>query len=588
MIDKHVYIPINAVSLSHYYGAGIILPSKCLPNKIPDVQNKFEDFLLMSQKQAIDDSNCCLDIILSDEEYKMLQPIENSEEIFLYPFPLPTTRIRNIYFTDADLKDRIISSINIQSIAIQENIPTTISTFTRCTMPALTTDYRNDILPIDKIEKYDRILGALALMKASADTEEGMNYPENYFPTLSFFNSLISQDLIKADKKTNSFYHDAFIGKSEFKSLLPYLLKKITLEDVNEVAKRNNQIIKKNKFSSLIDFSNLEGIVYIIAILYTYGLDDEAKSFKIGNLVVTDFKEGIHTAKAEVIAFCFGYNRGYSSLSRKYKVDNKEKIIKYELKSLLDYYTIESIYQFAFYDKTANNLFPYMDWVAPLNLKSKNNTYKILDEIVFNKKKPPVGSPNYIGQLLQAFFQKDTQTYFKDLFTAIVNAVKSDYAIQISDEASNKDEQISMLENQLNQRNVALQQLNEENHEKSIKIEDMSQQLNETTIKLSQLSPTKDNSTFNSKLNDDASLETEREDQEPGQLTENINTQQSSIIQDNANIIHNQTLIDDIEPYEKRYEILIAEIEKLLSAKRLERSKLEDLINNAKSNVIKK
>jgi len=133
-----------------------------------------------------------------------------------------------------------------------------------------------------------------------------------------------------------------------------------------------------------------------------------------------------------------------------------------------------------------------------------------------------------------------------------------------------------------------LQQLNEENHEKSIKIEDMSQQLNETTIKLSQLSPTKDNSTFNSKLNDDASLETEREDQEPGQLTENINTQQSSIIQDNANIIHNQTLIDDIEPYEKRYEILIAEIEKLLSAKRLERSKLEDLINNAKSNVIKK
>jgi hypothetical protein len=588
MTEKHIYLPINAVSLSHYYGAGIILPSKCFPNKIPDVQNKFEDFLLMSQKQGIDDSNCCLNIVLSDEEYKMLQPIESSGEIFLYPFPLPISRIRNIYFNDADLKDRIVSSINIQSTAIQENIPSIISTFTRCRMPALTTDYRNDILPLGKIEKYDRILGALALMKASSDTEEGLNYPENYFPTLSFFNSLISQDLIKADKKTTSFYHDAFIGKSEFKPLLPYLLKKITLDDVNEVAKRNNQIIKKNKFSSLIDFSNLEGIVYIIAILYTYGLDDEAKSLKIGNLVVTDFKEGLHTTKSEVIAFCFGYNRGYSSLSRKYKVDNKEKIIKYELKSSLDYYTIESIYQFAFYDKTANSHFSYMDWVTPLNLKSKSNTYKILDEIVFNKKKPPVGSPNYISQLLQAFFQKDTQIYFKDLFTVVVNAVKFDYDNQIYEDAINKDEQISILENQLNQRNVALQQLNEENFEKSIKIEDISQQLNETTINLIRLSPTKDNSTFNSNVSENAVLETDGENQELGQQTKNINTQQSSIIQDYASTTHNQTLIDDIEPYEKKYEILIAEIDKLLSAKRLERSKLEELINNAKLNVIKK
>ena len=48
-----------------------------------------------------------------------------------------------------------------------------------------------------------------------------MNFSDNYFSTLSYFNSVIEEELSKS-KKVASIYHDVFIGKDSFKSLKPF------------------------------------------------------------------------------------------------------------------------------------------------------------------------------------------------------------------------------------------------------------------------------------------------------------------------------------------------------------------------------
>jgi lysyl-tRNA synthetase class I len=84
---------------------------------------------------------------------------------------------------------------------------------------------------------------------------------------------------------------------------------------------------------------------------------------------------------------CYGINRGYAAFSNKYKFQSKEKIVKFQLNSLLDYYTIESVYQYAYNEIDKSNSFPYLEeWCSKLNLKATANTYKVLDQIVVEKR----------------------------------------------------------------------------------------------------------------------------------------------------------------------------------------------------------
>ena len=129
------------------------------------------------------------------------------------------------------------------------------------------------------------------------------------------------------------------------------------------------------------DLEKLEKATYIAAVLYTYGLENEGKKKKIDGLIISNFQTQIKQSRSEVIALCFGINRGYSAFSNKYKSGEKETIVKYELASQVDYYTIESIFQFTFFD-TISNKFQYLDWIPKLPIKKveSRSDYQILDE----------------------------------------------------------------------------------------------------------------------------------------------------------------------------------------------------------------
>lgn len=64
-MEKNYYLPINSTSLAHYFGCACIKPSKYFENKQEDLQDKFNDFLLVTTHFGTTQTDCCLELVLS-------------------------------------------------------------------------------------------------------------------------------------------------------------------------------------------------------------------------------------------------------------------------------------------------------------------------------------------------------------------------------------------------------------------------------------------------------------------------------------------------------------------------------------------
>ena len=69
---KNYYYPISSTSLATIFGQACILPASLYKNRLPDIQNKFENFILLTKNFGCLESDCCLQIILTLEEEKSL------------------------------------------------------------------------------------------------------------------------------------------------------------------------------------------------------------------------------------------------------------------------------------------------------------------------------------------------------------------------------------------------------------------------------------------------------------------------------------------------------------------------------------
>jgi len=245
---------------------------------------------------------------------------------------------------------------------------------------------------------------------------------------LAYFNKAIEEQLIKS-RKVNMVYHDAFIGKDSFSQLVPFLKKSITEKDINLIADFENQRINKDLITGIIDLNGLERATYIVAVLYTYGLGDEGRKNKIDGLLLNYFQKDIKQDRAEVVALCYGLNRGYSSFSNKYKSAGKEVKLKFELDSKVDYYTIESLYQYAINNVTKSDLFSYIDSSCPKytnnQTRSRKSDYIIFDKLIISERTEP-GTPKWWTKILQFFFQKNQSDLFKPFLLSFFDKVKND------------------------------------------------------------------------------------------------------------------------------------------------------------------
>ncbi len=439
------FMHIDSTNLASYFGCACLKPSKYFTNRVDDIQSKFNSFILLSEKRYAIETDCSLEIILTREEKENLIPVSSSKDILLFSNAIPISRVRKIYFKSDNTKDKIITLVKMSSAFIPDNMATVIvdnntATYSNIEIPQST----NPLKLSDCIKKYDSLLGGFVLMRLACNGH--VNYSENYFSTLSRFNSCIEADYLIVNKKISDIYWDAFEGKSSFKILFPYINKSITSEDIDNIAKSEGQRIERDKLSGIIDYKFLERGTYIIAVLYSYGMSDEGRKNKIDGLILNNFKKEIKPDKSEVIALCYGLNRGYSGFTNKYKSYNSEKVVKFELNSQLDYYTIESLYQYAFNGINKSSEFPYLDsWCQKypkLKRKLKKSEYYILDKLILSEV-ITVGSTKWWSGIMQSFFSKNGEELFKPFMEKFFEKIKTDIEEESQEIISEKNNIIS-------------------------------------------------------------------------------------------------------------------------------------------------
>lgn len=456
---EHIYfMHIDSTNLASYFGCACLKPSKYFANRIDDIQSRFDSFIILSDMRYSSEMDCSIEVVLTTEEKDRLLQVTSKKDIFLFSNAIPISRVRMIYFKSENTKDKIITLVNMSSAFIPVNMATVI-------VDNNTAEYSNieipqDISPSDlseSIRKYDSLLGGFALMRLACD--EHINYSENYFSTLSRFNSVIEAELLNTNKKISDIYLDAFEGNRTFKQLFPYINKNISFDDLTDIASKEGQRIQKNKISGIIDIDSLEKGSYVVAVLYSYGMSDEGRKNKIDGLILSNFKKGIKSDKSEVVALCYGLNRGYSGFSNKYKTSDIEKVVKFELNSQVDYYTIESLYQFAFNGLQKSGEFPYLDsWChkyPKLRRKLKTTEYNILDKVILGEV-VKAGSSKWWSNIMQSFFSKNSEDLFKPFMLKVFEKIKADVEDESQEVITEKNSIISELtaENAKLQKNV--------------------------------------------------------------------------------------------------------------------------------------
>lgn len=435
-MEKKYYLPIGSASLAHYFGCACIKPSKYFDNKQEDLQDKFKDFLLVTTHLGTQQTDCCLELVFTEQEASDLIDVKGG--FYLYEKPLPITRVRKIYFSSKERKEQTITNINMSTAFIPDNL-LEVRSFDN---PPLDIKRPQDIgiIPYDQqLKTFNGFLGGFALMRIAG--EDYMNYSENYFATLSFFNFAIQQDLEYSKINIDIRYRGAFTGESGFQKIIPYLNKTIDESDINSIAQDENQVIKKDKITKIIDLNILDKWTYTVAVLNTYGVGSESKKKKIDELILSNFKSEIKQGKSEGIALCYGINRGYSAFSNKYSLGENEKIVKFQLNNQLDYYTIESLYQYVF-NNSISDKFPYLDW-CPKQKWSKINKkadYMILDMVVIGKKKAKVLSKEYWANLLPSFLQSNKllEKTFAQIYQELGEVIYADTKDEIADDYENQ------------------------------------------------------------------------------------------------------------------------------------------------------
>ena len=106
---------------------------------------------------------------------------------YLFESSLPITRVKKIYFTEEQQKDKTLTNIRMGTAFVPESIVGAICSFEYITAKEVKIPdnyYVKD--QAKEIELYDRILGALVIMRLAR--EKYINFSETYIETLAVFN----------------------------------------------------------------------------------------------------------------------------------------------------------------------------------------------------------------------------------------------------------------------------------------------------------------------------------------------------------------------------------------------------------------
>lgn len=399
MKNETFYIPIKSANLAHYFVKGCVCPALYIQNRIDDIQSGFNSYILLSNKKFTENTNCSLEIVL-DESIEIVKNI--SENFYLLDLVLPISRIKNIIFNDEQQKINTVFNITSGAGYLPLNL---------ISVEPISNLINSKELENTKIEKsqnnwesqlifFNRLLGGFAIMKIAKNEVE--NYSENYFDTLASINNEIFNELQKQSLKISDKYKWAIIKNGKHTQLNELIFSTISESILMAYAKDEGISIKKENGKYKLNLKDEHSKTYLVSILASYG---EGARMSNDNFISDLISNKFPQERKEGIGLIFGLNKGYEVFRNEYKTNNFQVDIKFKMDSLLDYYTIESIYQYTFNNKICNKRFEYIDnWVSRFtkNVETSNyETFTILDKVIVTKKKDKIELPDFFKSCFQ-------------------------------------------------------------------------------------------------------------------------------------------------------------------------------------------
>ena len=540
MNENIYYLSMQSTSLSHYFGKALILPSRFYKNRPSDIQNINSDYLVLSKNKFLNNSNCSIKLILTNEDITSLAELEDSN-VFLYSKPIPISRIKKVYFLNEEQKKKTIDNINRGTAFISENF---IEIIEEASINVNTSnDYNNKYSSEleSKIKTYNEMLGGLAFVRYTLEGE----YTENYFSILSHFNNFIG---IQIENRYDK-YDGAFTHNGDFWSKLsPLLYENISEEDVSNFSKQEKVDIEKSNGIFKYEIIDSKTITYKLAILSTYG-ENSSKRKKTNDLI-SDFKNGkIPKEKQEGIALIYGINNGYSNFRNQYD----KKIVKFKMDSLLDYYTIESVFQYVINDKKDNEKFEYIDEIFP--------DEELVLNILHNEKEESFDLEQHLKDILNYFQKNSFSLSPKELINYIVNKFKNIFL----EEISKKNTKISSLTQNLNNKKGEIKELNKDTEEKNKKIDSLKEIIETKNHELQEV-----NNKYES-----SKKELEEKDISINHLNKNIRNQENNFDEEKERIIIEQTFLESYLKYDSKK---VPELKKIAKEKGIKYTNKPDTI----------
>ncbi len=369
-IDTYL-LQINSIKLQDYVNIGLIAPDKYLKEEREiDIQSKNINFLVVSEGyfEDLDTNQILLELIFTEKE----KQFHHSGDGYFFDIPLPISRIKKIYAKDKNTIKQICVHIEnsengllpedlFDVFIVKNELKFEKKEYVTLDGTIQSKDYT------DKIRHFDKRMGMFAFVRNTtiyyANKNESIsNYSEHYFNILSFLIKIKDEnypkydalDILNKDEKFKKLvYSDTQISK-EF---LVQTLDLITDPNLKEIFSQLLQPNSTRKTLPLL-FKEENKIYYLIGLIYYFRQKDANKkdNFK------TDITTLIPYEIAELALATLGIYLGYKSLRSKEVFNLNDKFftkifgntfdMKFRLNSKLDYITIESIYNFSFYENT--------------------------------------------------------------------------------------------------------------------------------------------------------------------------------------------------------------------------------------------
>jgi hypothetical protein len=491
MKSQSYYLPIGSNSLPHYFGKAIILPARYFENKAADIQNRASNGILLCTKRWVKNADCSLEVLLTDQEQSSLLKV--SEHFSIYLSPLPISRIKSVNFLNELQGKTTVWNVNNGAAFIPDRL-VKVSQPVEVVSDDELSNFKgpDDVSDFSKKAKYyDHLLGGISLMRIAG--EPYMNYSQNYFPTIGYFNTRIKEEAKKAEAENKTKYTEDFSGifvKSDNRwgKWQTYFYQNVDVQEVESLATAEGIKVQKKLGIPQLESVNSNSVIYDLLVLSIYG---ESKNKSIDTFVSDVVNGVIPENKKEELSLLVGLNNGYSNLRNRYKFSNSNQVVKFELNSQLDYYIIESIFQAAFYSNRDNSSFHYIDeWIPETSEKKPaKGAFKIIDKWIVSKKKPLVFSSEYLEEFLQKNSPKEIhqmitksviqwcppfvvkneeegEKYFENLLKGVMNnwwkkllsQLKEDYDASLQDQ---KDDLINTFESEKKELNEKINSLND-------------------------------------------------------------------------------------------------------------------------------